>query len=389
MANIKQYTKADGSSAWKFNAYLGVDPLTGKETRTNRQGFHTKKEAQLELARLQIEFDKHGKKIHVIRTYKDVYNAWVDEYRNTVKESTYVKTIGYFKHHILPAFGTYRIDKITVDYCQKVVNGWFKEFKKYQSVMNYASLVFKYAIKHGLIDRNPVDLITYPRREAVIGADEWENFYDKKELRQFLSALDQEDAQHGNYKADTLFRVLAFTGMRKGEALALTWNDIDFQQRTVTINKGLTRGEHARLYVQTPKTKNSNRIIDIDDNTIRVLKQWQIRQRQELFMFGYNVNDNEQPQLIFCNNKNEYLSPSRLRTWLVRIIKKYHLKYITVHGFRHTHASILFEAGASLKQVQERLGHSDIKTTMNVYAHVSKHAKKDTVDKFIKYLDLG
>ncbi|MEE6692809.1 tyrosine-type recombinase/integrase [Lactiplantibacillus plantarum] len=388
MANIKQYTKTDGTSAWKFNVYLGVDPLTGKETRTNRQGFHTKKEAQLELARLQIEFDKHGKKTHVNRTYEDVYSAWIDEYRNTVKESTYVKTVGYFKHHILPAFGAYRIDKITVDYCQKIVNNWFKVFKKYQSVMNYASLVFKYAVKHGMIDRNPVDLITYPRREAVIGANEHENFYDKKELRMFLSALDQEDAEHGNYKADTLFRVLAFTGIRKGEALALTWDDIDFQQRTITINKRLTRGEHARLYVQTPKTKNSNRIIDIDDNTIRVFKQWQIRQRQELFMFGYNVNDNEQPQLIFCNNKNEYLSPSRLRTWLVHIIKKYHLKYITVHGFRHTHASILFEAGASLKQVQERLGHSDIKTTMNVYAHVSKHAKKDTVDKFMKYLDL-
>ena len=75
MANIKQYTKTDGTSAWKFNVYLGVDPLTGKETRTNRQGFHTKKEAQLELARLQIEFDKHGKKTHVNRTYEDVYSA--------------------------------------------------------------------------------------------------------------------------------------------------------------------------------------------------------------------------------------------------------------------------------------------------------------------------
>lgn len=388
MSNIKQYKKADGHTAWKFNVYLGVDPLTGKEHRTNRQGFRTKKEAQLELARLQVEFDKHGVKRTTPSTYEEVYNSWVLEYQNTVKESTFVKTKGYFKHHIIPAFGHLQIKKITVDYCQTVVNGWFKEFKKYQSVMNYASLIFKYAVKRGMIDRNPVDLITYPRRKVEIDADRWENFYDKKELKAFLNALDQEDANHGNYKADTLFRVLVFTGMRKGEALALTWNDVDFKNSTITINKGLTRGEDARLYVQTPKTKNSNRVIDIDNNTIRVLKQWQIRQRQELFMFGYNVNDNEQPQLIFCNNKNEYLSPSRLRTWLVRIIKNYHLKYITVHGFRHTHASILFEAGATLKQVQERLGHSDIKTTMNVYAHVSKHAKQDTVNKFMKYLDL-
>ncbi|MCT3248133.1 site-specific integrase [Lactiplantibacillus plantarum] len=385
---IKQYKKTDGTSAWKFNAYLGVDPLTGKETRTNRQGFHTKKEAQLELARLKLEFDEHGKQKRDNSTYKAVYELWTVEYKATVAESTYVKTTGYFKHHILPAFGNYRIEKITMDYCQQIINGWFKQFKKYQTIMNYASLVFKYAIKHGLIERNPVDLITYPRHKELVKTDEWENFFDKNELKAFLSALDSEDKKQGNYKADTLFRVLAFTGMRKGEALALTWDKIDFQQGTITINQALSRGEDARLYVKPPKTKNSNRVIDIDNNTIRVLKQWQIRQRQELFMLGYNVNDNKQPQLVFCNTKNSYLPPSRLRTWLVRILNKYHLKYITVHGFRHTHASLLFEAGASLKQVQERLGHSDISTTMNVYAHVSKHAKKDTVNKLVKYLDL-
>ncbi|WP_407634483.1 tyrosine-type recombinase/integrase [Lactiplantibacillus plantarum] len=388
MATIKQYKKKNGTKAWEFSVYLGIDPLTGKDIRTTRRGFVNKKLAQLELSRLQLEFQEHGLRKIVISTYNDVYQLWVVEYKNTVKESTYVKTVGYFKHHILPAFGNLQIKRITVAYCQKVIDGWFKQFKKYQTIMNYAALIFKYAVKHSIIERNPIDLITYPRRKAVIGADKWENFYDKKELRQFLSALDNEDAHQGNYKADALFRMLAFTGMRKGEALALTWHDVDFKQRTININKGLTRGENARLYVQTPKTKNSTRIIDIDDNTIRVLKQWQIRQRQELFMCGYNVNEHPQSQLLFSNTKNEYLTPSRLRTWLVRLINKYHLKYITVHGFRHTHASLLFEAGASLKQVQERLGHSDIKTTMNVYAHVSQHAKKDTVEKFMKYLEL-
>ncbi|VDG19077.1 hypothetical protein [Lactobacillus plantarum] [Lactiplantibacillus mudanjiangensis] len=388
MATIKQYSKKNGSKAWEFYVYLGIDPLTGKAIRTTRRGFNTKKQAQLELSRLQIEFAKHGKQKHDTSSYQAVYELWTVEYKATVAESTYVKTTGYFKHHILPAFGDYRIEKITMDYCQKVTNGWFKKFKKYQTIMNYASLVFKYAIKHGLIERNPVDLITYPRHREVIKADEWENFYDKNELKAFLRALDSEDAEQGNYKADNLFRVLAFTGMRKGEALALTWDNVDFQQSTITINQALARGEHARLYVKSPKTKKSNRVIDIDNNTIRVLKQWQIRQREELFMFGYNVNDNKQPQLVFCNNKNEYLSPSRVRTWLVRILKKYNLKYITVHGFRHTHASLLFEAGASLKQVQDRLGHSDISTTMNVYAHVSKHAKQDTVNKLMKYLEL-
>lgn len=388
MATISAYKKKNGSRAWKFNVYLGIDPVTGKEIHTTRRAFKTKKEAQLALSRLKVNFEKHGLKKHVLNTYEDIYKLWLVEYRNTVKESTYVKTVGYFNHHILPAFGSLRIEKIDVAYCQKVVNRWFKQFKKYQSIMNYAALVFKYAVKHGIIARNPVELISYPRKKSVIDADKWENFYDKNELKQFLAALDNEDKQQGNYKADALFRVLAFTGMRKGEALALQWSDIDFDNKTLTINKGLTRGENARLYVQTPKTKNSNRIIDIDDNTARVLKQWQIRQRQDLLMLGFNVNGTHKKQLVFCNNKDEYLSPSRLRTWLVHIINKYHLKYITVHGFRHTHASLLFEAGASMKEVQARLGHSDIKTTMNVYAHVSKYAKKDTINKLVKYLEM-
>lgn len=388
MATIKQYSKKNDTKAYMFRAYVGINQLTGKKQYTTRRGFRTQKEAKLALSKLMLEVNRDGFKTAPVNSYLDIYNLWIAEYRNTVEESTYVKTTGYFKHHILPAFGSYRIDKITVNYCQTIINDWFKQFKKYHTIMNYASLVFKYAIKQGLINRNPVDLITYPRQHAPVQADEWENFYDKHELKAFLNALDNEDSEQGNYKADTLFRVLAFTGMRKGEALALTWDNIDFQHGTITISQALARGTDARLYIKAPKTKNSNRIIDIDDNTIRVLKQWQIRQRQELFMFGYNVNDNKQPQLVFCNNKNEYLSPSRLRTWLVRILNKYHLKYITVHGFRHTHASLLFEAGVSLKQVQERLGHSDIKTTMNIYAHVSKHAKKDTVTKLMKFIDL-
>lgn len=116
-----------------------------------------------------------------------------------------------------------------------------------------------------------------------------------------------------------------------------------------------------------------------------MLTKWHTRQKKELLASAHPSNTNKE-QLVFCNNKNEYLSPSRLRTWLVYLIKKYNLKYITVHGFHHTHASLLFEAWATLKQVQDRLGHSDIKTTMNVYTHVSKHARQDTVDKLVSYL---
>ncbi len=188
-----------------------------------------------------------------------------------VKESTYVKTLDYFKHHILPALGTFKIASIDESCCQAVVNGWFKQFKKYQTIMNYASMVFKYAIKHNIIERNPVDLITYPRREALVGDKRWENFYDKKELQQFLSVLDTEDANKGNYKANTLFRLLAFTGLRKGEALALTWADVDTLRHTINIDKGLTRGGMLDCMCKHPKQSTQPELLILTRRPVRCL----------------------------------------------------------------------------------------------------------------------
>jgi site-specific recombinase XerD len=92
-------------------------------------------------------------------------------------------------------------------------------------------------------------------------------------------------------------------------------------------------------------------------------------------------------QLIFPNTKNEFMSPTKPDKVLEKIIQRNDLKRITVHGFRHSHCSILFEAGASIKEVQDRLGHSDIKVTMNIYAHVTEKAKEKTAEKFAKYVN--
>lgn len=191
-------------------------------------------------------------------------------------------------------------------------------------------------------------------------------------------------AKEDDPKVYTLFRILAFSGMRKGEALALTWNDINFKDGTVTISKTLTRGEGNRLIIQTPKTANSKRIISLDGQTLEILKQWRITQKKTYFMLGYNTM--KKGQLVFSNQKNELLQPSVTRKYIVAVCEKYGLKQITTHGFRHTHCSLLFEAGASIKEVQDRLGHSDIKTTMNIYAHVTKNRKDETAQKFANYL---
>ena len=385
MANIKKYTKKDGSTAYMFQAYLGTDPNTGNRIRVTRQGFRTKKEAELVLSRLKIDIDE-GSFIKAHNdTFEAIYELWFEQYRNTVKESTLQKTSELFRVHILPVFGKMKMDKITAAYCQKKVNGWFKVHSKYNVMKNYTSSVLKFAMRLDMLKSNPMDKITMPRRMAEVGKDEDLKFYNKDELQQFFGCCNADAERSNNMLWLTLFRLLAFSGMRKGEALALTWKDLDFVNETVSINKTLTRGLENRLIIQTPKTATSKRAIVLDAITLSMLNNWRKQQAKDFLKLGFNtMNEN---QLIFPNTKNELMVPTKPDQKLDRIIKKNELKRITIHGFRHTHCSLLFEAGASVKEVQDRLGHSDIQTTMNIYAHVTEKAKEKTAEKFAKYVN--
>ena len=384
MAVIKSYTKEDGSTAYKFNAYLGIDQMTGKKKRTTRQGFKTQKEAKLALSRLLIEIEENGFKKSEKYTFADLYELWFESaYKNTVKESTYVKTQESFRLHILPKFGHLRLEKITVTYCQTTVNDWCKKLAKYRAMKNYVTRIFDYAITLDLVESNPMRKISMPTKHKDVTEEKIENFYTKEELQHFFSCLQQETGL--SRKWFVLFRLLAFSGMRIGEALALQWNDIDFTNETVTINKTVARGENNALIIQTPKTAKGVRTIVLDKITLSILKKWRTEQATDYLKLGFNTLKPTQP--IFTTIHNNYVQLASVVNRLNKIIIKHDLKRITVHGFRHTHCSLLFEAGASIQEVKERLGHSDIKTTMNIYTHVTKKAKEETAEKFANYVN--
>lgn len=375
----------NGETRYKFPTYLGVDPLTGEQKRSSKGGFKTRREAELALARIKLEVANGTYQQERAETYQEVYDLWVKQYEKTVEESTYVKTTGVFKNHILPAMSAYKIEKIHVDICQKHVDEWASKLKKFRMVKAYAAKVLDFAIKRGYIQTNPfahVDMRTNHSKKAI-GADEdkAENFYSREQLKEFLSCLEQES----NHKAYVLFRLLAFSGMRKGEALALTWNDLNFKSNELRINKAVSRGKDSRLYLKSTKTGDS-RTIKMDDKTMAILKEWKKKQKQDYFILGFNTM--QPKQLVFSNAQNEYLQPPKTTKWITHIQKKYKLGKITTHGLRHTHCSLLFEAGASLKEVQDRLGHSDVKTTMNIYAHVTKKAKEEAILKFSSYIEM-
>ena len=379
---IKEYIKQDGSKAYMFQTYLGVDPATGKPRKTTRRGFATKKEAQLTLSRLKFEIEENGFTKVTHDNFEEIYLLWFDSaYKNTVKESTYVKTKEMFRVHILPAFGSMKLNKISVTYCQTTVNNWCDSLAKYRVMKNYVTKVLDYSIALGLLKDNPMRKITMPKRKEIVDGEKVENYYNKEELQHFLDCIKSD----GFTRWHALFRLLAFSGMRKGEALALEWKDIDFNQSTVTVNKTLARGENNKLIIQSPKTKTSFRTVSVDPGTMQLLKEWRKEQARDYLKLGFNTM--QPSQVVFTTYKNEYMQLASVTNRINKIIKKHDLKVITTHGLRHTHCSLLFEAGASIQEVKERLGHSDIQTTMNIYTHVTEKAKEGMAEKFAAYVN--
>lgn len=377
MAEIKKYTKKDGSTAYKFNAYLGVNPKTGKKKRTTRQGLSTPKEARLALARLEIGDDKPKSKSSSsfnkkYITFEEVYKVWFAQYKSTIKRTTSENTERFFNNRILPKFGNLLINNVTPEYCQEVVNEWSEKYKHYRVLKGYVSSVINYAILRRLITNDPFRVVVMPRKQTEI-IDESILFFTKEELRDFLSFVKESR----DYYDFSLSRLLAYSGIRKSELMALTWSDINFFNNTIRINKTLAEYDGG-IHVTTPKTKNSIRKLAMDNDTMNILKKRKSVQKEKLLSHGIIIKDDDK-QLLFPDGHNE------LRYNYV--MEKYTKKRLSPHGLRHTHASLLFEAGASFKEVQMRLGHASIKTTMDIYTHVTQTSPERTSNKFAMYME--
>ncbi|MCI1290294.1 MAG: site-specific integrase [Lactobacillus sp.] len=378
---IKSYTTSNGEKRYKLNIYVGRDELTGKPKQVRKQGFKTYKAAEKAYFQLQLRIangDLSAKRQKHFK-FKDVYQQWLSIYSGTVKESTLWTSTWRTAKYVIPAFGDYYIDKINLPMCQKIVNSWFKAMPAtYGKNICLTRQVFEYAIRLGLIDNDPMDKVLRPKTNRRKRSYE---FYTKDELNAFLKA-----AKKDSYKRYTYFRVLAYAGLRRGEGCALKWKDIDFAKGTLSVKRTLTAGMKGKQIVQSPKTPTSNRTISLDQATLSVLKHWQLLQAKQLQAATLNLD-----QYVFDGFRGEYaanvpISSSTVETWNKEICQRGHIRHINIHGFRHTHASLLFEAGVPMEQVKDRLGHSTIKTTLDVYTHVYQKSKPKVAKQFAKYM---
>lgn len=377
MATFKQYTKKDGTKLWMFKTYLGTD-ANGKQITTTRRNFNTKKEAQLALSRLKVQFEKgeYNKPKEDRYTFNQVFELWKNNYELTVKESTFVKVMSQYEFHILPIFGSKFIDDISVIDIQNYANDKVNKFVNYRNLITNISRIFDYAINIGLIDANPTKRISIPKRKISVGDNKKQNYYTKTELKRFLDLSRKQQP----YYIYAFFQLLAYSGCRKGEILGLQWRSVSFKDNHINIIQTLASGKDNRLYLEQPKTKHSKRIVSLDKQTMEVLKHWKKEQRKMMFQLGYNTMNDE--QLVFSNIENSFLQVSKPRKWMLQTIHKNNLKEISIHGFRHTHATLLLEAGVSPKVISERLGHSSIQITLDLYSHVTEEMEREVPDIF-------
>ncbi|RHF35383.1 site-specific integrase [Ligilactobacillus salivarius] len=380
MTKIIKYTNKDNETLYKFRFYAGLDEITGKQRYIRRQGFKSEKDAKTELLKIEylVSTNQYFKDVKSGK-FGDVLDEWLSLHKETVKGSTWRYIERRVKNHVRPYFKDMYVDKITLRHCQDFVNKAFAAAPVgFTQIISIVKNTLDYALRLGMIESNPMLYVIKPKKQTTI-SDKHGNYYNKDELKKFLDV-----AKNTDLKKYTLFRLLAFSGIRIGECLALTWHDLDYKNSTIAINKTYAKTNNG-IKIQTPKTKASIRKISLDIETIQVLKSWQLNQRKQLLKVGINAMNKQ--QLIFSNNKNSFIANETVRLAIHQIAKKAGIYPITTHGFRHTHATLLFASGMDIKQVQARLGHSNVQTTLNIYTHAMKDKQDKIGDEFAKYIN--
>ena len=378
---IKKYTTKNGETRYLFQTYLGIDPLTGKERRTTRRGFKTMKEAKQAERNLLLDVEENGLPSNQSDgfqdpTFEELASLWLENYKTTVKPSTFENVKSKVEKMTEEHFKELKLKKITVAYCQKVVIELSKSYVLYNHYLSVINRIFKYAVLMDILDSNPFDKVIKPKSRQTQRKG---NFLTKEELREFLKLAQTATLSYFS----PLVHLMSYTGLRQGEALALKWSDIDFENKKITVDKTAARIKEKQT-LQTPKTKNSKRVISIDPTTLSILKSWKKDQIKIYFKNGKHFEGDE--NFIFTNQRAEWVHIHNFIPYFKRFITDHKLKPITPHGLRHTHASLLFSAGVEPKNISDRLGHSTVQITLDLYTHITEEQRTDTVDKLLEYM---
>lgn len=393
-----------GPNLWEVRIPNGKDPMTGRY-RTKTQRVHgTKSQARKvrdELIRQRdngIDLDA-GK-----MTFGEFASEWVRHHVET--EGLRENTAHYYRHLLnrtVRAFGQTPLKDVT----PMMLAGFYDDMRHeglsgstVNALHKFIKSVFKQAVDYDIVLRNPADRVKPPKNEhaerrsltdvetaaLLAHVDESERAayeaLEVKESRQREDGLYERGYIRGvrDISGCVAVRIAVATGMRRGEVLALTWDDIDLERRTIRVRHNLTSSGR----IGDPKSNAGIRTVSIDGKTAQTLSSWKENQAA-IFSASGVTTDGSSP--VCCDSAGGYLNTNNFSTWWRRFASECGFNGLRMHELRHTHATLLHDCGTDVKTLQTRLGHADISTTLGMYVHPVRESDEEAAERFAERLE--
>ncbi|MBK4788749.1 integrase [Enterococcus faecium] len=347
----------------------------GSRKKVEKVGGDTRPEAEAALRKVLSDIDETGQYFLGTDTrVKQYLDFWMEEYvKLNLKYNTYENYRFTIKNHIDGYLGKKKLTDLSPALLQNFIND---EFKKGYSkkTMTITHSVLKNALNMavypwGLIKQNPMLYVKIPKYE------------ERPTTKKDLKIISLEDFDHmleitpEGHPFYIPLNIGFYTGMRVGEVCGLTWDNVDFSNGTITVEKQMVKNDGAWVY-GTPKTSSSNRTIFIGQTLLEIMKKHKKQQLENRMKYGKLYIDSN---AVCTKEDGELVTPSVVK-WNTRRISNALSLSFNFHSLRHTHATLLLENGAKMKEISERLGHSRISITMDTYSHVTDKMRNETVD---------
>ncbi|MDR1891922.1 MAG: site-specific integrase [Oscillospiraceae bacterium] len=362
------YQRSDGR--WAGEVLIGYKP-DGKPQRKAIYG-KTRQEVAQKVQRMAVEVADGKKPLANKRT---TLAQWIDEWldiycrpRVTGRTLDWYSTLA--QTHIAPILGMTPLQKLTALKAQHLFSDMQKSGKSdrtIKAVRNLLRQIMEQARKVGHVTVNPI-LDTDPPRRTRKPDDNCKALSQEMRVKVLTAA-------QGDIIMKPIVTTLLFTGLRSGELLALTWDDIDFNTRRITVHTAVTK-EGKNTVISEPKTRSGYRTLVAPQQAIDALREWKTR-------IDKRVPNHS--NFVFCNTRTGGLRTYQgFRSSFIHFLERNNLPHITLHMFRHTHATMLLEQGVNMVAMQKQLGHADIGTTLGIYSHVMPEIYEQTGDTLSK-----
>ena len=294
---------------------------------------------------------------------------WLVVVENSVRPNTYIQYSQIVHQHIVPVLGKILLKDLRPDHVQKLYTVKLKNGISARTTQLIHAVIHRalnHALKQGLVARNVSDAVTRPKvpRKEMKTLDDYQ-------VRQLLQAAEETRMQ-------TLFWIAVSTGLRKGEILGLKWSDLDWNNGRLQIQRQVQRIKGVGLVLCEPKSASGRRVIILGEKTLDRLRKHKEEQYRERNRAGDMWKEND---LIFPSPNGTILDQSKVNKVYKKCLQKAGLPNLRFHDLRHSAATLMLQQGIHPKVVQERLGHSDISLTLNIYSHVLPSMQEEAAEK--------